>query len=153
MQIFIGSDHSGYELKERLKRRLIDRFIINDCGAYDCESCDYPEFAEKVGEKVLSNSGSIGILCCGTGIGMAIAANKVPRIRAAVVWNDFSAKMAKEHNNANIICLGARAISEEAALKAIDAFLGCEFDGKSAEGARHRKRLQKIAAIEEKYLK
>jgi len=146
MKLFIGSDHGGFELKEFLKQELGKKHEVEDLGCGSEESCDYPEFAEKVASKVAESKGNaIGILCCGTGIGMGIAANKVKKVRAAVVWSEETAKMAREHNNANVLCLGAKVLEKEKALELVNVFLESRF-----QGERHERRLGKIDAIEEK---
>lgn len=139
-KIFIGSDHAGFQLKENVKVFLEKKkFKINDLGTFSEESCDYPDFAKKVAEKVAKEKNSFGILICGTGIGMSIAANKIKGIRAALVQDEFTAKKAREHNNANVLCLGARVIDSEKAKKILNIFLNTDF-----EGGRHSKRVEKI---------
>ena len=139
MKIYIGSDHAGVDLKSQIKTRLQDRFEFDDAGTFTSDSVDYPDFAHKVAENVLSDSGSIGILICGTGNGMAITANKHAGIRAALCWSPEIAALAKQHNNANIIVLPARFISTEMAMDTLNAFLTAEF-----EGGRHQRRIDKI---------
>ncbi|MFH0874841.1 MAG: ribose 5-phosphate isomerase B [archaeon] len=142
--LFIGSDHGGYKLKEEICRYLDSNGIsFNDLGIYSEESCDYPDVAEKVCKDILSHGGK-GILFCGTGIGMSIAANKYKGIRAAVAWNEFTAEMAAKHNDANILCLGGRVIESILAKKLVDIFLNTSF-----EGGRHKTRIDKIKRIEE----
>ena len=139
MKIYIGSDHAGVDLKSQIKTRLQDRFEFDDAGTFTSDSVDYPDFAHKVAENVLSDSGSIGILICGTGNGMAITANKHAGIRAALCWSPEISALAKQHNNANIIVLPARFISTEMAMDTLNAFLTAEF-----EGGRHQRRIDKI---------
>ena len=140
----IGSDHGGFELKSYIIEHLKGKGIeCKDCGTYTEESCDYPDIAKKVADTVLSGECERGILICGTGIGISIAANKVDGIRAALCSDVFSAKMARQHNNANIICLGGRVTGRELAFMIIDTFLEAEF-----EGGRHQKRIDKIHALE-----
>lgn len=147
MKIAIGSDHGGYELKEAIKTHLEEKGIyIEDFGTDSTASTDYPDFARKVGEAVVSNEFDYGILICGTGIGMSIAVNKIPGVRCALLSDCFSAKATKEHNNANIISLGQRVLGEGLALDIVDTWLNTEF-----EGGRHQKRIDKITEIEEKY--
>ena len=147
--IVIGSDHGGLNLKAALKSYLNRRGIdIIDAGTDNGDSVDYPDFGLKVAEKVVSGEAESGILICGTGIGMSIAANKVPGIRAALVTDVFMARMAKEHNNANILVLGGRVLDEQNACTLVGAWLDASF-----EGGRHQGRLDKIAAIEKKYCK
>lgn len=146
MNIYISSDHAGYELKFNLVSMLIEEFKnheVFDCGPYSEESVDYPTFAEKVCGNVLSNEGSLGILICGTGIGMSIAANKIKGIRAALCNDIFSAKLARQHNNANILVLGARVIGSGLAQQIVTSFLQSEF-----EGGRHSERLALIKNLE-----
>lgn len=142
--IAIGSDHGGYELKEHVKKHLAERGIeVKDFGVHSEESVDYPDCARPVCEAVLSGEYERGILFCGTGIGISMAANKFDGIRAALCGDVFSAKMAKEHNNANIICLGGRVTGRELAFMIVDTFLDAEF-----QGGRHQTRIDKIHAIE-----
>ncbi len=139
MDIFIGSDHAGVGLKALIKERFGNRFQFEDVGTFTEDSVDYPDFAHKVAENVLKNEGSIGILICGTGNGMAITANKHAGIRAALCWAPEIAALAKQHNNANIIVLPARFISTENAFLTLQAYLDAEF-----EGGRHQRRIDKI---------
>ena len=139
MKIYIGSDHAGVDLKALIKERFGGRFEFEDMGTLTTDSVDYPDFAHKVAENVLSDSGSIGILICGTGNGMAITANKHAGIRAALCWSPEIAALAKQHNNANIIVLPARFISTEMSMDTLNAFLTAEF-----EGGRHQRRIDKI---------
>lgn len=142
--IAIGSDHGGFELKNHIKKHLEDRGLeFKDFGVYNEDSVDYPDCAKPVCKAVLSGECERGILLCGTGIGISIAANKHSGIRAALCTNVFSAKMAKEHNNANIICLGGRVTGCELAFMIVDAWLDAEF-----AGGRHAKRIAKIHEIE-----
>ncbi len=140
----IGSDHGGINLKGLIKKYLEERGIeVKDFGTYDTNSCDYPDIAEKVAKAVVENECEKGILVCGTGIGMSIAANKVKGIRAAHVTDTYSARMAKEHNNANIICLGERITGCDLAIEIVKAYIDAEFGGE-----RHQKRVDKIMALE-----
>jgi RpiB/LacA/LacB family sugar-phosphate isomerase len=144
--IAIGCDHGGFELKEKIVEHLKETHrIFKDFGIHENISCDYPDIAEKVCLEILENECSFGILICGTGIGMSIAANKFIGIRAAHITDKFSAKMARMHNNAQIICLGGRITNLSDALDYIDIFLNTEF-----EGDRHERRINKIAEIEQK---
>jgi len=138
MQIIIGSDHAGFKVKEKLKQFLKDH-RLKDSGTYSEESCDYPIIAKKVAEKVIKNK-SMGILICGTGIGMCMAANKVKGIRAALAYNQSSAKKARQHNNANILCLGAREFTIEKLKKITKIFLETKFSNEE----RHKKRVDEI---------
>lgn len=142
--IAIGSDHGGYELKEHVKKHLEEKGIeVKDFGVFSEESVDYPDCARPVCEAVLNGEAERGILFCGTGIGISMAANKFNGIRAALCGDVFSAKMAKEHNNANIICLGGRVTGRELAFMIVDTFFDAEF-----QGGRHQTRIDKIHAIE-----
>ena len=142
--IAIGSDHGGYELKEHVKKHLEERGIeVKDFGVFSEESVDYPDCARPVCEAVLNGEAERGILFCGTGIGISMAANKFNGIRAALCSDVFSAKMAKEHNNANVICLGGRVTGRELAFMIVDTFFDAEF-----QGGRHQTRIDKIHAIE-----
>lgn len=141
----IASDHGGLELKDTVRRFLEERGIaIRDLGTLDSESVDYPDFGEKVAAAVSRGDAERGVLICGTGIGMSIVANKFPRVRAALVTDEFTARMAKEHNDANVLVLGGRVLRTEQALRLVAAWLDAVF-----EGGRHQKRLDKIALIEE----
>ncbi|MCH5585191.1 ribose 5-phosphate isomerase B [Shimazuella sp. AN120528] len=145
MKIALGSDHGGIHLKKEIISYLESKEIaFEDCGAYVEESVDYPDYAAPVGNKVVNKEVDLGILVCGTGIGMSIAANKIRGIRAAVVSDEFSAKMSREHNNANILCLGERVVGRDLALSIIDAWLKASF-----QGSRHERRIKKIAKLEE----
>lgn len=140
MKIAIGSDHAGLELKAALVEHLraLDHEVV-DHGAYDDRSVDYPDFAQLVGQAVAAGEVDRGLLICGTGQGMAIAANKIPGVRAAVVSDTFSARMAMAHNDARVLCLGQRVVGAGLALDILDAWLGARF-----EGGRHARRVGKI---------
>ena len=143
-KIFIGSDHAGFALKEKVKKKKKKKgYEVWDFGCFSDESCDYPDFAERVARKVAKSRKAIGILFCGTGIGMCITANKIKGIHAALIHNEFTGKSAREHNNANVICLGARVIGLKTAKTAINTFLNAEF-----QGGRHARRVRKIRRIE-----
>jgi len=147
--IVIGSDHGGLNLKTAIKSYLTRRGIeITDAGTDNDASVDYPQFGLKVAELVARGAVESGILICGTGIGMSIAANKVPGIRAALVTEAFMAQMAKEHNNANILVLGGRVLDEQKACDLVGAWLDATF-----EGGRHQNRLDMISEIEKNYCK
>lgn len=140
----IGSDHGGFELKGHIIKHLEQIGIeYKDYGCYDEQSVDYPDIAKAVGGAVSKGECERGILICGTGIGISIAANKIDGIRAALCSDVYSAKMTKEHNNANIICMGGRVIGRELAFMIVDAWLGAEF-----AGGRHQARIDKIHALE-----
>jgi ribose 5-phosphate isomerase B len=142
--ILLGSDHGGLSLKESIIKLLEERGIQNeDCGTDTSESVDYPDFGEKVAVRVSNGEAERGILVCGTGIGMSIIANKFPGVRAALATDVFMAQMAKIHNNANILVLGGRVLSEEKARAMVSTWLDSTF-----EGGRHQMRLDKIALIE-----
>lgn len=141
----IGSDHGGFALKQELLEYLKEQGIsVHDYGCYDTASVDYPDIAKTVCEAILDGTCERGILVCGTGLGMSIAANKVRGIRAAQVSDVFSATMAREHNNAQVITLGGRVIGPELAKTIVSAYLKASFTG-----GRHAERLQKIKNIEE----
>ncbi|TCO78786.1 ribose 5-phosphate isomerase B [Marinisporobacter balticus] len=149
MKIALGSDHGGYKLKEVIKKYLEEKQIAyEDFGTHSTESVDYPEFGMKVAEAVTAGNYEKGIICCGTGIGISISANKVPGVRCAVVSDTFSAQMSREHNNANILSLGERVVGQGLALKIVEVWLSTEF-----AGGRHEKRVNKILDIEKKYRK
>ncbi len=144
MKVVIGSDHGGFELKEVLKKHLTEKgFDVTDVGCYDTTSVDYPDIAEKACEKVVSGECSWGVLVCGTGIGISMAANKVRGIRCALVSNEYSAEMTKRHNNANMLALGGRVTGPDLAKNILNAYISAEF-----EGGRHQSRINKIKAIE-----
>ncbi|MDN5351662.1 MAG: ribose 5-phosphate isomerase [Clostridiales bacterium] len=148
MKIALGSDHGGFHLKNAVKKHLEEKgFETYDFGTYSLESCDYPDYAERVAEAVVSGEYDFGVLVCGTGLGISIAANKVKGVIAAPVSDTFSAEMAKKHNNANILAMGERVVGEGLAMKIVDAFFDASF-----EGGRHEKRVNKIKAIESKNL-
>lgn len=145
--IALGSDHAGFPLKEAIKKYLDGEGVeYIDCGAYDTQSCDYPLQAEKTCLKVINGECEKAVLCCGTGIGISMAANKVKGIRAACCSDYFSAKYTRMHNDANVLCLGARVIGEGAALELVNVFLNTEF-----EGGRHQRRIDQITELENKY--
>jgi ribose 5-phosphate isomerase B len=146
-KIYIGADSAGYLLKEEVKQHLVALgYTVEDMGCNSTDSCHYPEFAGKVCEKVQGElDKSFGILICGTGIGMSMCANKYRGIRAALCSDTFSARMTRCHNDANVLCLGARVIGSFLALDIIDSFLGAEF-----EGGRHEIRVGMMMDIEKK---
>ncbi|GFZ31591.1 ribose 5-phosphate isomerase B [Clostridium zeae] len=142
--IALGCDHGGYRLKEIIKNYLDKNKIqYKDFGSFSEESVDYPEIAINVSEEVAKGNYDKGILCCGTGVGVSIASNKVKGIRAALVGDCFTAKATREHNDSNVLCLGGRVIGEELALMIVDTWLRTEFIGK-----HHTKRLEQIAKYE-----
>ena len=139
-KIFISSDHAGYKLKEAIKLHLSKKKLsFQDMGPYNDDRVDYPDFAHKIARKVKINKNSFGILVCGSGMGMNIAANRHKNIRAAQCFNLKSTKLSRLHNDANIITLGSRLLSKKLALSCIIAFLNTKF-----EGGRHLKRIKKI---------
>jgi len=139
-KIFIASDHAGYILKKKIISHFSRKNSFMDLGSFNSkESVNYPDYAHKLSKKVLSNSKNIGILVCGSGMGMSMSANKHKKIRAALCYSVKNAKLSRLHNNANIITLGARLIKKETAFKCISAFLNTKF-----EGGRHIKRVKKI---------
>ncbi len=145
-QIFIGSDHAGFELKTLVLERLRAEFPkskIEDCGPDSEASVDYPKYAEIVGKKVASQGG-IGVLICGSGIGMSISANKVNGVRAAMVWDTTSARLSRQHNGANVVCIGARLTGRETAFDIVRTFLKTPF-----EGGRHATRVELITKLEQ----
>jgi ribose 5-phosphate isomerase B len=145
--LVIGSDHGGLTLKTALKSYLARRgYDVSDAGTASDASVDYPDFGQRVAEAIIGGEAESGILICGTGIGMSITANKIPGIRAALVTDVFMARMAKEHNNANILVLGGRVLDEQKACDLVGAWLDAAF-----EGGRHQARLDKITALEQKY--
>ena len=143
--IAIGCDHAGYDLKKEVAEYLKKNNIeIIDCGC-DGQSCDYPDIAEAVCEKITSGQADKGILICGTGIGMSIAANKIDGIRSAVCSEHFSVKYTRLHNDANVLCMGARVIGPGIAVERADLLISTEF-----EGGRHQRRLDLIIKLENK---
>lgn len=146
MKVAIGCDHGGYNLKEYLKRELsADGIQFTDFGTTNTDSCDYPDFAFKVGEAVANGQADRGILICGTGIGMSIAANKVPGVRAALVHDVFSAEATREHNDSNVLTMGERVVGPGLALKIAQTWLGTQY----SQGERHKRRVDKISAYEQ----
>ncbi len=145
--IFIGSDHGGFDLKESVKVHLEQSAIAyEDLGTYSVDSCDYAMIAEKVGDAVVKNANALGLLFCGTGVGISIAANKVKGVRAACCSDCFSVKMTRQHNNANILCLGGRVVGNGLANELVDIFLEESFSKED----RHQRRIDQITQIENK---
>lgn len=139
--IAIGSDHAGPALKDIFKAKLEERgYTVLDLGTHGEESVDYPDYGKAVGEAVASGEADRGIVICGTGIGISIAANRIPGVRAAVCHDATSARLAREHNDANVLALGVRVIGPEVALDCLDAFFATEFSG----GERHVRRIGKL---------
>ena len=138
-KIFIASDHAGYKLKQSIIKKYSKLKKITDLGPFSNNSVDYPDFAKKLSKKVAGNKGSFGILICGSGMGMAIAANKTRNVRAALCYSKKNTKLSRLHNNANIITLGERLIDKNNAFSLIKIFLSTKF-----EGGRHLRRIKKI---------
>lgn len=139
LKIALGSDHAGFELKEKIKKEFKSKYKIIDLGTDSNVSVDYPDFGEKVARTILDKEADFGIIICGTGIGISIAANRHKGIRAAVCHNEETAKLAREHNNANILALGARIVDGVTALKCVKKFLETDF-----ENGRHSNRVAKL---------
>ncbi|MDI6703133.1 MAG: ribose 5-phosphate isomerase B [bacterium] len=150
MKIALGSDHAGFELKEEVKGYLSKAgYEVGDLGTYTSfPHCDYPDFGYEVARGVSSEKYNFGILICGTGIGMSIVANKVPGIRASLCYNIEAAKLSRQHNDSNILVMGARFVDKSSALQMVKIFLETQ-----AEGGRHLRRVSKIKEIEKKILK
>lgn len=145
MKIILAADHGGFELKEIIKEYLTKDYEIEDLGTYNNDSVDYPDYGIKAGEAINKGIASKAIIVCGTGIGISIAANKVPGIRAALCHNVEYAKLSRQHNNANVLALGGRFLQAQEAKDIVDAWLNTEF-----EDGRHQKRINKINEYERK---
>jgi ribose 5-phosphate isomerase B len=144
MKIAIGADHAGFALKEQLRRRLAEEgHELADFGTDSADSCDYPDFAQPVAREVAGGRADRGILVCSTGIGMAMAANKVAGVRAAPAQSEDEVRLTREHNDANVLTIGARYLDEDRAAALVDVFLKTEFTG-----GRHARRVAKIGALE-----
>lgn len=144
MRIAVGSDHAGFELKQQLAEHLeASGHKVVDLGTHDSVSVDYPDYGAAVGRAVVGGEVDMGVAVCGSGIGICMAANKVPGVRAATVHDVTSARMSREHNNANVMCVGQRFTGPQVALDAVDAFLEAEF-----AGGRHSRRVEKISQLE-----
>jgi len=140
MKIVLGSDHGGYELKEKIKLHLLNKGIeVIDKGTYSLDSVDYPKYGKLVGESVVSGEGNLGIVVCGTGIGISIAANKVRGVRCALCHNTTTARLTREHNDANVLAIGGRIIGDVLAFEMVDVFINTKF-----EGGRHLTRINCI---------
>ena len=138
--VCIASDHAGYNMKEFIKNNLVDKKVsIFDLGPFNNNSVDYPDYAKKLANRIKQRKSDVGILVCGSGIGMAISANKIKKIRAAVCYNLSSTRLSRQHNNANIIALGSRLTNKKLSLKLVEVFLQTKF-----EGGRHLRRVKKI---------
>jgi len=143
VKIAIGADHAGYILKEAIKEFLGKKEIeYKDFGTFKLDSVDYPEYSYKVSQAVATHEADLGILVCGTGIGMSITANKIKGIRAALVYNEETASLSRLHNDANVLCLGGRMLEEEQALQLVDIWLNTSF-----EGGRHETRINLISKL------
>lgn len=146
MKIAMGNDHSAVELKTIIKEHLQGKgYEVLDLGTNSTESCDYPEYGEKVGCAVASGEADLGIAICGTGLGISLAANKVKGIRACVCSEPYTARMSRLHNNCNVLCFGARVVGSELAKMIVDEWLATEF-----EGGRHQRRVDLIMDIEKR---
>lgn len=146
--IALGSDHAGYELKQAIKKHLEERNIeYKDYGTYSEESVDYAVYAEKTARGVIDGECTLGILCCGTGVGISIAANKVRGIRACCCSDKFSAEMTRLHNDANMLCIGGRVLEVDKALEIVDIFLDTEF----SNDERHIRRIAQITDLENRF--
>ena len=146
--IAIGSDHAGYELKQVIMKHLEERNLeYKDYGTYSSDSCDYAVYAEKTARAVVDGECEIGLLFCGTGVGISIAANKVKGIRACCCSDLFSAEMTRLHNNANMLCLGGRVVTPEKAIELVDIFLDTKFSGEE----RHQRRIDQIIDLENRF--
>jgi ribose 5-phosphate isomerase B len=144
-RIAVGADHAGYQAKETIKKYLTEAgYNVSDEGTWSEDSVDYPDFAVKVARRVQQGQHELGILVCGTGIGMAMAANKVDGIRAAVAHDEVTARMSREHNDANILALGARVLSEHQIISVAMSFLNAQF-----AGGRHQQRVDKISELDQ----
>ncbi|SHI71355.1 ribose-5-phosphate isomerase [Malonomonas rubra DSM 5091] len=145
MKLAVGSDHGGLELKQAVAEMLTQRGLeVADFGTLSDDSVDYPDFGAKVARAVANGEVDLGVVICGTGIGISISANKIPGIRAALVHDEFTAQMAKEHNNANVLAMGGRVLTPEQGTKLVEIWLDSEY-----EGGRHQRRLDKITALEQ----
>lgn len=140
MKIALGADHGGYELKETVKKFLSEKgYEVEDVGTYGSESVDYPDYAQKAVEAILEKRADAGILICGSGIGISIAANRFKGIRAALCSEPYSAKLSRQHNNANVLCMGGRLVGDNMAIEIVETWLNTEF-----EGGRHQRRIDKL---------
>lgn len=148
MKVVIGSDHAGFRLKEELKAHIESLgHEVTDVGPHSADSVDYPDYAAAACEKVVSGEADRAILICGTGVGMSIAANKIPGIRCALVHDTFTARATREHNDSNVLAMGERVIGPGLAQEIVSIWLGTAF----SEGERHKNRINKVKGLEEKY--
>jgi ribose 5-phosphate isomerase B len=147
MKFYIATDHAGYHYKDQIKAYLESKGVeVIDLGPFSPDRVDYPDYGRKCAEAVRDDAGSFGIVVCGTGIGISMAANKVPGIRAALCYDAYTAAMARAHNNAQILAFGERVVGMGVVTSMIDAFLSTPF-----EGGRHERRVEKINAIDQEY--
>ncbi|MBB5183961.1 ribose 5-phosphate isomerase B [Catenisphaera adipataccumulans] len=147
MKVAIGCDHGAYSYKEEIKAMLKEEgYEVEDCGTYSTESCDYPDYAYAVAQKIVNKEADRGILICGTGIGISIAANKVKGIRCGLCADSTMARLTREHNDANILAMGQRTMGIEVCKDTVNTFLTTDF----SHGPRHERRIQKIKEIEDK---
>ena len=145
MKIALGCDHAGLELKDKIKQHLeASHIAVDDVGTNSSESVDYPDYAQLVGGQVVARKADYGILVCGSGIGMSIAANKIHGIRAANVHSEIEAQLSREHNDANVLALGGRMLDARTAFSIVDRWLATPFPG----GERHKRRIEKVEALE-----
>jgi ribose 5-phosphate isomerase B len=145
-KIAIGSDHAGFEAKEKAKSELTALGVeVLDKGSHSLDSVDYPDFGAAVARAVASGEVDRGVLVCGSGIGISIAANKIPGARAALCWNEETARLAREHNDANVLCFGSRFIEPEQAARMVRIFLETDF-----AGGRHTQRVEKLSALDKR---
>jgi ribose 5-phosphate isomerase B len=143
-RIALGADHAGFPVKESIKKYLLQAgYPVEDLGTWSDESVDYPDYARRVSQRVAGGEDRFGILVCGTGIGMSIAANKIEGIRAALAHDATTARMAREHNDANVLTIGGRIVDDATAVEIVKDFLGAEF-----AGGRHQRRIDKISALD-----
>ena len=150
MKVVIGSDHGGFELKEMLVKYISDLgHDVTDVGTNSADSVDYTDYTEKVGKAVMEKKANRGVMLCGSGVGASIAANKMPGIRAGLCHDTYSARQGVEHDDMNVLCLGARVIGGELARALVRAFLGARFSGEK----RHRRRLEKVLEAERQVFK
>jgi ribose 5-phosphate isomerase B len=144
-RMVVGSDHAGFRAKENIKKYLQDAgYAVEDMGTHSEESVDYPNFAKAVGERVAGAASTLGVLVCGTGIGVSIAANKVEGIRAALAHDSLTARRAREHNDANVIALGGKVVGDDEAIAIVHEFLSAEF-----AGGRHQRRVDQITEMDQ----
>jgi ribose 5-phosphate isomerase B len=145
--VAIGGDHAGFELKQRLISRLAGQaYPLIDCGTHSAEACDFPDIAVSVCQEVILGSAPRGILVCGSGVGVSVAANKIPGVRASLCHDTYSARQGVEHDDMNVLCIGARVIGEELAMEIVLAFLGARYEPQE----RHARRVTKIERLEER---